>query len=59
MNVLGSAIMSIKSMSPDFLLGVFIPPLIFESAFGAEYHVIRREFWQAVLLAGPGVLVHI
>ena len=59
MGVLGEAILAIKTMSPHLLLGVFIPPLVFESAFGADWHTIRREFWQAVLLAGPGVLVGI
>merc|ERR1719242_212889 len=56
---LTDAVVAIKTMSPHLLLGIFIPPLIFESAFGAEYHVIRREFWQAVLLAFPGVVINV
>eukprot|EP01084_Bolivina_argentea_P291660 501285_1 len=46
-------------MGPHVLLGIFIPPLIFESAFGTDFHVIRREFFQALLLAGPGVIFNV
>lgn len=59
LRVLGDAIFEIKTMDPHLLLGVFIPPLIFESAFGTDFHVIRREFFQALLLAGPGVLINV
>eukprot|EP01083_Nonionella_stella_P117016 348184_1 len=59
MGILGDAILSVKTLQPHLLLGVFIPPLIFESAFGTDFHVIRRSFWQAVLLAGPGVIINV
>merc|ERR1719491_1532714 len=59
MGIVGEAVFAVKHMSPHLLLGVFIPPLIFESAFGTDYFVIRREMWQALLLAGPGVLLNV
>eukprot|EP01083_Nonionella_stella_P016264 45468_1 len=55
---IGDAVLEVKTMSPHLLLGVFIPPLLFESAFGTDYHVIRCEFVQALLLAGPGVIIN-
>lgn len=58
MGDLGTAVNSIKGMSPHLLLGAFIPPLIFESAFGSNFHIMYREKWQALLLAGPGVLIN-
>ena len=58
LGVLGEAIQQIKHMSPHLLLGVFIPPLVFESAFGTEWHVVRREFGQALMLAFPGVIIN-
>ena len=30
---------------------------MFESAFKSDYHTFRREFWQILLLAGPGVAI--
>ena len=58
LGVLGEAIAAVKHMSPHLLLGAFIPPLVFESAFGADWHVIRREFGQALMLAFPGVIIN-
>ena len=55
---LGPAVHSVKSIDPHLLLGAFIPSLIFESAFSVNYHTISREFVQALLLAGPGVLIN-
>ena len=55
---LGLAVSQVKSIDPHLLLGAFIPALIFESAFSVNYHTISREFTQALLLAGPGVLIN-
>ena len=54
----GEGILSIKNINPHFLLAAFLPPLIFESAFGAEWHVMLREFGQSLTLAFPGVLIN-
>ena len=42
-------------IDPHLLLAVFLPVLIFESAYNADYHTLSREFYQILLLAGPGV----
>ena len=39
-------------------LQAFVAPLVFESAFNTEYHIIRREFAQSLILAGPGVILN-
>ncbi|GKU97566.1 hypothetical protein SLEP1_g10702 [Rubroshorea leprosula] len=44
-------------IDPDLLLAVFLPPLLFESAFSMEVHQIKRCMPQILLLAGPGVLI--
>ena len=44
MGLLGTSIDSIKHMSPHLLLSAFVAPLVFESAFSTDYHVIKREF---------------
>eukprot|EP01084_Bolivina_argentea_P315751 547147_1 len=56
--IFGGAVDLIQTLNPDLLLAIFIPPLVFESAFGTDYHIIRREFIQAILLAGPGVILN-
>ncbi|GAB5373328.1 hypothetical protein AAMO2058_001741700, partial [Amorphochlora amoebiformis] len=40
------------ALDPHLLLQIFLPALIFESAFSASYHIIKRELGQALLLAG-------
>ncbi|KAG5183566.1 Sodium/hydrogen exchanger family-domain-containing protein [Tribonema minus] len=45
------------NIDPEVLLLVFIPVLIFESAFNTDVHVFQREFWQVVTLAGPGTVI--
>lgn len=38
------------------MLSVFLPPLIFESAFDMDVHTFKRIRPQILLLAGPGML---
>ena len=40
------------------ILVLFIPGLIFESAFNTNYHIFVKEREQALMLAGPGVIVN-
>jgi NhaP-type Na+/H+ or K+/H+ antiporter len=47
----------LSKMDPHLLLFVFLPPLLFESAFNMDVAVFRRVFSQVLLLAGPGLLV--
>ncbi|XP_022734948.1 sodium/hydrogen exchanger 8-like isoform X2 [Durio zibethinus] len=54
---IGDGIRLWKSIDPDLLLAVFLPPLLFESAFAMEAHQIKRCMAQMILLAGPGVLI--
>lgn len=50
---------SIKAWSeidPHLLLFVFLPALIFESAFNSDWHIFRKIFWQVIIMAGPMLL---
>ena len=44
-------------MDPHLILYIFLPTLIFESAFVMNVHVFKRMTPQIVLLAGPGMLI--
>jgi NhaP-type Na+/H+ or K+/H+ antiporter len=53
----GYAVSSVSNMDPHLFLLVFLPALIFESAFSVNFHIIKREATQALVLAGPGVVI--
>ena len=37
----------------------FLPTLIFEAAFDLDVHTFKKSFWNAFLMAVPGILVAI
>ena len=39
------------------ILFALLPPLLFESAYGVDFHVFEKVFPMALIMAGPGVLV--
>lgn len=49
--------MSWAELSPHLLLFLFIPALIFESAFSTDWHIFKVELGQVTLMAGPMLLV--
>lgn len=44
-----------QNINPKLLLAVFLPVLLFGSAFMLDYHTVRRQKWAILLLAFPGV----
>ena len=44
-------------ISPDLIVFIFLPLLIFESAFSLEVHAFRQNLGAVLLLAGPAMLV--
>ncbi|GAA5218618.1 cation:proton antiporter [Corallincola platygyrae] len=47
----------IATMEPHLILALFLPILVFESAFNMEPHLFKRLFPQISLLAVPGLLI--
>ncbi|NRB38040.1 MAG: cation:proton antiporter [Pseudomonadales bacterium] len=47
----------VADISPHLILFIFLPTLIFESAFAMEVHLFRRMFLQITLLAVPGLIL--
>lgn len=45
------------SLTPDLLLLLFLPPLLFEAAFNLHIHEFRRNLWPILYLALPGVVI--
>ena len=50
------SIRSVAAIDPHLILYLFLPTLIFESAFGLEVHLFRRMFSQILVLAVPGLI---
>jgi CPA1 family monovalent cation:H+ antiporter len=44
-------------LSPQIILALLVPPLIFEAAFHLRWDDLRRDFWLILLLAVPGVIL--
>lgn len=57
LGALGEGAFTSAFISPHLLLYVFIPVLIFESAFNCDWYIFRRSLVNIVVLAGPGVLL--
>jgi len=53
MGRIGKAIVAYSNFDPHLLLLVFLPPLIFESAFNSDWHIFKVELWQILTMAGP------
>lgn len=45
------------SLTPELILAVFVPPLVFEAAFHIEFHRLRDNLLPILALAVPGVLL--
>ncbi|QLC73176.1 sodium:proton antiporter [Pseudomonas sp. LPB0260] len=53
----GQSIEQVAGIEPQLILFLFLPALIFESAFAMEVHLFRRMLVQIALLAVPGLLI--
>ncbi len=48
---------ALARIDPVLMQFVFLPILIFESAFVMDVHIFKKIVGQAIILAGPGLLV--
>ena len=44
------------TISPHFLMSLFLPGLVFESAYNSDSFTLNRNKWQVLLMSGPGAL---
>ena len=44
-------------LTPELILALFVPPLVFEAAFHIDFHRLRENFIPILVLAIPGVLL--
>ena len=57
MPIISDSIKLIADIDPHLFLFVFLPTLIFESAYSLEVHLFKRIFSQIATLAVPGLIV--
>lgn len=43
--------------TPQIIMLLLVPPLVFEAAFHIRFDDLRRDFWLIILLAIPGVIL--
>ncbi|WP_022942334.1 cation:proton antiporter [Psychromonas hadalis] len=55
--ILQGALTQLASIDPHLILLLFLPTLIFESAFSMEIHLFKRMFSQIAILAIPGLIL--
>ena len=53
----GTGLGIFANIDPHTMLLIFIPALIFESAFNTDWHIFKKEFYQILFLAGPCLLL--
>ncbi|CAF0965057.1 unnamed protein product [Adineta ricciae] len=49
----------LSEINPHLLFYIFLPALIFHSAFNCHFHIVKQQLLSAILLAGPGVFISI
>ena len=54
---LGDAIQALAKLEGHFILLLFLPALIFESAFNSDWHIFKVEMAQILIMAGPMLLL--
>ena len=54
---MGDAVEVYSNFPPHMFLLVFLPALIFESAFNSDWHIFKVELGKIIILAGPMLLV--
>jgi len=57
MGAWGDGAEHISDIDPHTFLLLFLPPLIFESAFSIDWHIIKTEIIQILILAGPCLVI--
>jgi len=57
LGIFGASLHTISDVDPHGLLLIFLPILIFESGFNADWHIFKRQFVQIITLAVPCVFV--
>ena len=47
----------LANIDPHLLFYIFLPLLIFDSAFNSHFHIVKAQIVSGIVLAGPGVLI--
>lgn len=53
----GQGLELVMELDPHAILLIFIPILVFEAAYNTDLYFFKKEFYQVLLLAGPGVAI--
>ena len=45
------------NIAPHFIMLLFLPPIIFESAFNCDWYIFKKQMGKILILAGPLILI--
>lgn len=54
---IGESVILISEINPNGILAIFLPTLIFESAFQSEWHMFKKQMEQTLILGVPCVIL--
>jgi len=54
----GNAVSGFMKVDPEIIFWVFLPMVLYEDASSSPWHVVRRVFPSAIMLAFPGVILN-
>ena len=54
---MGKSIFLISELNPNGILAIFLPTLIFESAFKSEWHMLKKQMEQTLIMGVPCVIL--
>lgn len=57
LGVIGKSAELISSMNANGILAIFLPTLIFESAFKSEWYMLKKQFAQTMILGVPCLIL--
>lgn len=55
LGVYGQSVYTVSNIDPHGILLIFLPVLIFESGFNADWHLFKKQFVQIIILSVPCV----
>jgi NhaP-type Na+/H+ or K+/H+ antiporter len=57
LSFVGQSAKLISEMNPNGIIAIFLPALIFESAFKTEWHMFKKQSGQTLILGIPCAII--
>ena len=58
LSLIGKASVLVSEMNPNGIIAIFLPALLFESAFETEWHMFKKQAGQTLILGIPCAILN-